>query len=254
MAQENPHAQPDHEVNLDEEQSLKYLEFVHGASLHALMRFISLYEYAKDKSGSLKPGIENVEGTVKTVVGPVYHKYHAIPKEFLKFIDRKVDESVVQLDLRVPPTLKQISSQAFFAAQRAPEVARTVASEVRAIRHNAVGSASEFAKTVYAKCEPTAKDIYSTYEPKAELCAVSAWRQLNKVPLFPQVASVIVPKAAYCSDKYNDIVLSAAAKGYRISSYLPLVPTDKIARVFTAEGSPDEPLLHSQPGAEVAAH
>lgn len=74
----------------EEQQKLKYLEFVQVATLHALMCFTSLYVYAKEKSGPLKPGVETVEGTVKNVVAPVYHKFHDVPKELLKYVDRKV--------------------------------------------------------------------------------------------------------------------------------------------------------------------
>jgi len=42
------------------------------------------------KSGPLKPGVETVEGTVRSVVGPVYDKFHDVPIEVLKFVDRKV--------------------------------------------------------------------------------------------------------------------------------------------------------------------
>lgn len=60
------------------------------AALHALVYASKLYGYAKDSSGPLKSGVETVEGTVKTVVGPVYDKYHEVPIGLLKFVDRKV--------------------------------------------------------------------------------------------------------------------------------------------------------------------
>ncbi|OAY44043.1 REF/SRPP-like protein At3g05500 [Manihot esculenta] len=215
----------------DEEENLKYLEFVQVAAIHAVVTFTNLYLYAKDKSGPLKPGVETVEGTVKSVVGPVYDKFHDVPNEVLKFVDRKVDESVTSLDRRVPPVVKQVSVQAYSVAREAPGAARAVVSEV----HNSgvKETASGLAKTLYTKCEPKAKELYSKYEPKAEQCAVTAWRKLNQLPLFPQVAHVVVPTAAYCSEKYNQTVLSTAEKGYRVSSYLPLVPTERIAKVFS---------------------
>lgn len=77
-------------ANSEEEQRLKYLEFVQVATLHALMCFTRLYGYAKDNSGPLKPGVETVEGTVKTVVGPVYDKFQDVPIGLLKFVDHKV--------------------------------------------------------------------------------------------------------------------------------------------------------------------
>jgi len=239
-------------VNEEEEQRLKYLEFVQVATIHALMCLTNAYGYAKDKSGPLKPGVETVEGTVKSVVGPVYDKFHDVPIEVLKFVDRKVDESVTGLDRRVPPTIKQASSQAFSAAQRAPDVARAVATEVK--RAGVVDTASGIAKSVYTKYEPTAKDLYSKYEPKAELCAVSAWRKLNQLPLFPQVAQAVLPTAAYCTEKYNETVLSTAEKGYKVSLYLPLVPTEKIAKVFSGDGVESEPLVPGGSEAAVAAH
>lgn len=69
---------------------LKYLEFVHQAAVLAMVRFLGLYGYAKDNSGPLKSGVETVEETVKTVVGPVVDKYHNVPIELLKFVDRRV--------------------------------------------------------------------------------------------------------------------------------------------------------------------
>lgn len=59
--------------------------------MHALLYAGKLYTYAKDNSGPLKPGVDTVEGTVKTVVGPVYQKYQGVPVDVLKFVDRKVN-------------------------------------------------------------------------------------------------------------------------------------------------------------------
>ncbi|CAK9180259.1 unnamed protein product [Ilex paraguariensis] len=88
MAETDPNPQP--ETTEAEEQRLKYLEFVQVASLRMVMCASKLYDYAKDNSGPLKPGVKTVEGTVKTVVGPVYDKFHDVPAEVLKFVDRKI--------------------------------------------------------------------------------------------------------------------------------------------------------------------
>lgn len=156
-------------------------------------------------------------------------------------VHSQIDESVNEWDRRVPPVFKQVSTQAFSAAQQAPVAAKAVASEVK--RAGVVDTASGIAKTVYTKYEPTAKEIYSKYEPKVEQCAVSAWRKLNHLPLFPQVAQVVVPTAAYCSEKYNQTVRSSSEKGYRVSTYLPLVPTEKIAKLFRGDVPEMEPLV-----------
>ncbi|KAJ0960157.1 hypothetical protein J5N97_002076, partial [Dioscorea zingiberensis] len=170
------------QINQEDEQRLKYLGFVHVATIQAVLCFSKLYEYAKENAGPLKSGVQSVEGTVKTVVSPVYKKFHDVPLELLKFIDRKVDESVNDLGKRMPPLVK-----------KAPEVARSVAEEVQ--RAGVVGTATGIAKSAYAKCEPAAKDLYTKYEPSAERYAVSAWKSLNRLPLFPQVAHIMVPTA-----------------------------------------------------------
>lgn len=159
---------------------------------------------------------------------------------------------MTELDRHVPATLKQVSSQAFSAAQKAPEVARSLASEVQ--RAGVKDTASGIAKTVFTKYEPAAKELYAKYEPKAEQCAVTAWRKLNQLPLFPKVADVVVPTAAYYTEKYNQTVISTAEKGYKVSSYLPLVPVEKIVKVFSENGAESEPLVSKQGEADVAVH
>lgn len=224
---------PEKQTSGEEEQDLKYFQFVQSAAFQTIACFSNLYGYAKDKAGPLKPGVETVEGTVKTVVCPVYVRFHDVPMELLKFFDRKVDDTMSKVQHQVPPLVKQMSCKAYCAAQKAPEVARGVASEVQ--RVGVVDTASGIAKDVYAKYKPTAKELYTKYEPVAEHYAVSAWRSLNRLPLFPKVVEVMVPTAALCSGKYNQTVKLGAEKGYRVANYLPLVPIEKIAKVFGEE-------------------
>eukprot|EP00268_Persea_americana_P045730 TRINITY_DN4679_c0_g1_i1.p1 TRINITY_DN4679_c0_g1~~TRINITY_DN4679_c0_g1_i1.p1 ORF type:complete len:252 (-),score=13.10 TRINITY_DN4679_c0_g1_i1:705-1460(-) len=206
--------------------SLKYLEFVQLAAVHAIVFFWSIYNFAKENSGPLRPGVQTVEGTVKTVVGPVYEKFHGVPFKILKFADRKVDELVHEVDRHVPAVVKGASCQAFSAA-------RSVSSEVQ--RAGVIDTAAELAKVAYTRVQPTVKELYIRYEPVAEGYAVSAWRSLNRLPLFPEVAHIVVPTAAYWSEKYNRSVLHIADKGYMVSAYMPLVPTERIAKVFGGE-------------------
>jgi len=232
MAESEP--QPPTETPVqDEEKVLKYLDFAQVAAIYVIVCYSTLYEYAKENSGPLKPGVEAVEGTVKTVIGPVYEKFHDVPFELLKFVDRKVDQSISDVERHVPLLLKQVSSQAYVVAQKAPEVARSVASEVQ--RTGVVETATNIAKTVYTKYEPTVKELYTKYEPVAEEYAVLAWRSLNRLPLFPQVAHIAVPTAAYWSEKYNQAVIAAAERGYTVSYYLPLVPVERISKVFEGD-------------------
>ncbi|XP_051132343.1 stress-related protein-like [Andrographis paniculata] len=216
---------PSHQPILENERKkLKYLDFVQVAAVYMVVCLSSLHKYAKNHSGPLKPGVQTVEGIVRTIVGPVYDKLHDVPLHLLKFVDRKVDDSVIKLDHHVPSLLKHVSRQAWEAAQ---EVRRS-------------GLAST-AKTAYVKYEPTAKELYGKYEPVAEQYAVAAWRMLNRLPLFPQVAQVMVPTVAFSAEKYNQAVSYAAGKGYTVSYYLPVVPIERIANTFQERSSLDQP-------------
>lgn len=226
-------------VQENDENKLKYLEFVQVAAVYVVVLSSALYEYAKENSGPLKPGVETVEGTVKAVIGPVYDKFQDVPFQLLKFVDRKVDESITELDRHVPALLKDIAYQATAAAQKASEVARELAAEVH--RDGLLDFATNIAKSLYAKYEPAAKELYTEYEPIAEQYAVSAWRLLNRLPLFPQVADVMIPTAAYWAEKYNQAVAYTAEKGYPLSYYLPLVPIERISKIF--EGAENEPVV-----------
>ncbi|KAI3676024.1 hypothetical protein L1987_85620 [Smallanthus sonchifolius] len=186
-----------------EEDRLKYLEFVQVAVLHALLYASKFYGYAKNNSGPLKPGVETIESTLKTVVGPAYDKFHDVPVEVLKFVDRKVDESVNKFDSHVPPFVKHVSAKT-----------KNLFAEV--------------------KTAGVVKTAYTRLEPVAEHYAVSAWQTLNQLPLFPKVAKAVVPAAAYYSEMYNQTVQQTAEKGYKVSLYLPLVPTERIAKVFNS--------------------
>ncbi|XP_050236054.1 stress-related protein [Mercurialis annua] len=203
----------------DNDKKLKYLDFVQVAVIYVFVCFSSIYEYAKENSGPLKTGVQTVEGTVKTVISPVYEKFRDVPFELLKYVDRKVDNSLEEIERHVPSLVKQASCQA-----------RAVACEVQ--RAGVVDAAKNIAKTVYEKYEPTALELYNKYEPVAEHHAVAMWRILNRVPLFPQAAQIAVPTAAYWSEKYNQVVCYSADRGYCAASYLPLIPVERIAKVF----------------------
>lgn len=217
MADSEP-SHPIDTVNLNEKK-LKYLEFVQVAAIYALVCFSSLYEFAKENAGPLKPGVQTVEGTVKAVVGPVYEKFQDLPFQLLKFVDRKVDESFSELERHVPCLVKQASNKALF-----------VASEVQ--RAGLVDAARNITVSAYSKYEPMAEEVYCKYEPVAEQYAVSAWRSLNRLPLVPQVAQIVVPTAAYWADKYNRAVCFTAKRGFPVVASLPLIPTERIAKAF----------------------
>ncbi|XP_064936843.1 stress-related protein-like [Musa acuminata AAA Group] len=190
-----------------EGEGLKYLNFVHLAAMQAVVCLAMLYQFAKMSSGPLKPGVYLAEGTVKVVIGPVCERFRDVPFEFLKFLDRKTGESLTAVARNVAALLKSASAQAYKAIQKA--------------RAGAVAMASGVAKEVYVRCELV-----------AERYAVAAWRSLNRLPLFPRVALVLVHMAAYWAAKYNSEVGTAAGRGYAVAQYLPTVPIERITNVF----------------------
>ncbi|GER43723.1 rubber elongation factor protein (REF) [Striga asiatica] len=143
----------------------------------------------------------------------------------------KVGQSLIELNHHVPAILKLATSQALTAAHSASKLAKELASEV----HEAglVDTASKIGRAAYVKYEPAASELYAKYEPIAEQYAVAAWRVLNGLPLFAQLAHIMVPTAAYWAEKYNQAVAFSAERGYVVSCYLPLVPIERIGKTFS---------------------
>ncbi|CAM0907384.1 unnamed protein product [Alopecurus aequalis] len=220
------------EPRTQERPRLRRLEFVHVAAAQAALCIAGLYALARDHAGALRPGVDAVDSAVRGVAGPVYD----LPLDLLTFVDRKVDGAVQELDRHLPSALKAASAKAY-------EVAREIADEalrsgVTGAARLAYGKVEPVAKDAYEKIEPAAKDLYVRYEPAAEHLAVSLWRSLNRLPLFPQVAQIAVPTAAYWCEKYNRVIAYAAQHGFAGARYLPAIPVQRIAKVF-GEASPE---------------
>lgn len=255
MAEPNPQVE-EREVEVEQEEKrrprLRYLEFVQMAAAQAAVCLAGLYALAKDHAGPLRPGIDAVESAVKGVVGPVYGRFHGVPLDVLAFVDRKVDDTLQELDRHLPPTLKTASAQACTVARGVPVVARELTTEVQqsgvtGAARAVYGRIEPVAKDVYGRIKPVAKDVYVRYEPAAEHLAVSTWRSLNNLPLFPQVAQIVVPTAAHWAEKYNKVITSAAEQGYTGAQYLPAIPTEGIAKVFGERGAPAASSPETEP-------
>ncbi|KAJ4847442.1 hypothetical protein Tsubulata_030686 [Turnera subulata] len=198
MAESEPNQHT--EIVENNEKQLKYLGFVQEAAMYVLESFATVYEYAKKNSGPLKPGVQNIEGAIKTVIGSIYENFHDVPFKILRFLDCKVGEYLSEMDRHVPSLVKQALTQA---------------------RAGVVDAAKSISKTVYMR-----------YEPVAEHYAVVAWHSLNQLPLLAQVVHISVPTVAHWVEKYNEMVGCAGQKGYTVTPYLPLVPVERIAKIF----------------------
>ncbi|KAG2290407.1 hypothetical protein Bca4012_028293 [Brassica carinata] len=195
-------------VEEDDGTELKHLGFVRTAATYLAVCLSTLYELAKDNAGPLKLGVENIEATVETVLSPLYDKFNDVPFKLLLFVDRKVDDVFYDVETYVPSLVKRASSQAL-----------TVAAEVQ--RAGVLDTTKSIARSVLDK-----------YEPVAEYYAATVWRLLNRVPLFPEVAQLVIPTAFYWSKKYNDAVRYVGDRDYYVAEYLPMIPIEKISDIL----------------------
>ncbi|CAK9199027.1 unnamed protein product [Sphagnum troendelagicum] len=194
-----------------QEPNLKYLGLVHVLALKALALLVTLYAFAKDSSGPLKPSVDNVEGTVKTVVGPVYQKIEGKPLELLQFLDTKVDETLILVDGVLPKVVKEKSYQAYDVAKQAPDAARAVVAEVQN-------------QGLYE----TAATYYQKYEPAAEQLTYIAWQKILTVPLVPQAVHLAAPAAKFGAQSYNNLAITLKDKQLPFAEFIPLVPIERI--------------------------
>lgn len=98
--------------NSDGEHSLKYLGFFPVALASACLYVSMIYEAAKDQAGPLKPGVEDVEDMLKTVLRPILKIAEDNSMKLLDFVDKKVDEKLKVVDEHMPAFIKPIASHA----------------------------------------------------------------------------------------------------------------------------------------------
>ncbi|EFJ10055.1 hypothetical protein SELMODRAFT_447462 [Selaginella moellendorffii] len=205
-------------VESTQEPKLKYLGFFQAALIKVTVVIASLYEFAKENSGPLKPGVDSVEGTVKTVVAPVLHKIEGRPAELLILVDSKVDEIVTALKNSLPQFVKERSQQAYDIVTQAPEAARSVVGDVQK-------------RGVYE----SARDYYNKYEPVAEEWSYSAWTAALKLPVVPQVVHLTAPVALFGVEKFNSLVVVLKENNVPLAAYVPELPLEKIQRAVEME-------------------
>ncbi|KAL3688916.1 hypothetical protein R1sor_015225 [Riccia sorocarpa] len=194
--------------------SLKYLGFVQVAVIRVLAYVTALYESAKDNSGPLKPGVDSVEGTVKTVVGPVYQKLEGKPLELLSFADRKVGDIVRLLEGVLPEVVVVKSRDLAGVAKKTPDFVSGVVSDVQ--KRGVQG---------------TAKGLFDQYLPAVEAGAVNAWKTVRGLPLVPQS----VEAAKYAGEKTNQVINTVKQSRLPFAGYIPFIPVDYIDKLANVQ-------------------
>uniref|UniRef100_A0A803L9X5 Uncharacterized protein n=1 Tax=Chenopodium quinoa TaxID=63459 RepID=A0A803L9X5_CHEQI len=154
--------------------------------------------------------LDFVEATVENIV------------VFLK----KVDEFIHEIDWRQESLPKLMTH----VTKKAAEVTRELAMEIQAT--GLLDATANAAKEAYLTYKPVAKDMIIRYEPVAEEYAVWAWQLCKQVSVLAQVSQLMVPTAAFWAERYNTVVDFTAESGLPMAHYLPLIPLEKIAKVF----------------------
>ncbi|KAL2631032.1 hypothetical protein R1flu_015718 [Riccia fluitans] len=202
------------EAPMPSSPSLKYLGFVQVAVIRVIAYVTALYECAKDSSGPLKPGVDSVEGTVKTVVGPVYQKLEDKPLELLTFVDGKVDEIVRLLEGVLPKLVVHKSHDLVDVAKKTPDFVSGIFSDVQ--KRGVQG---------------TAKGLFDQYLPAVEAGAVNAWKSVRGLPLVPHT----VEACKYLGEKANQLIITAKDSQLPLAAYIPLVPVDYIDKLTNVD-------------------
>lgn len=197
----------------EQQPELKHLGFVRATAINTIMWLSSLYEYAKQNSGPLKSAVSSVEGAVTTVVTPVYDKFKDVPDHLLAFLDQKVDVAEKKFDEHAPPLAKQVASRV----------------------HGVIGTAAQKAKELVHQAQvggPLAAARYAAEESKNVVLdqSVKVWCKLDQLPPVHLVSELTVPTAAHLSEKYNKLITDLRAKGHSVFNYVPLVPSEEIAK------------------------
>ncbi|GAU16644.1 hypothetical protein TSUD_325940 [Trifolium subterraneum] len=199
----------------NQNKELKRLGFVKIAAIRTFVFVSYLYESAKKNSGSLRSAVETVEGSVTTVIGPVYNKFKGVPDDVLVFVDNKVDEATHKFNEHAPHIARQLADQTKSLIQKVSYEAGKVASVGRS-------------------AGPRAAVDYVITESKNLLLinSVKLWTVLNQFPPFHAVAEMAIPTAAHWSEKYNHAIKAMTEKGYSFVGYLPLVPINELSKAF----------------------
>jgi len=115
--------------------------------------------------------------------------------------------------------------------EHAPPLAKQVASRV----HGAIETAAQKMKELIHQAQvggPSAAARYAAEESKNVVLdqSVKVWCKLDQLPPFHVVAELTVPTAAHLSEKYNRLITDLRGKGHSLFNYVPLVPSEEIAK------------------------
>jgi hypothetical protein len=199
------------------EPQLKYLGFLRVAVLQVYLLVLGIYEHLKDKSGPLKSGIQNVEGTVLRVVGPVLDRVNFNLDDYFVFVDKKVDGTIQFADERLPEDVKQRAVSLYSYASAVPDKAKAIVAEV-----NEKGALPAFQSYV------------DYWVPVFWAYVQQLWSFFTSLPLVPQLLASSQPLVVVLAEQYNSLLASVQKSDIpivkKVGLNLPAVPVEKLKR------------------------
>jgi len=181
---------------------LKHLGFVRVAALNAAACISSLYDYAKQNSGSLKSAFGRVEDAVTAVVRPVYDRINGVPDDVLVFLDKKVDDLSNQFDERAPPMAKTVVG-------KVQQVVKTTSSTVMTLGREAVNDGPRAALS----------HALTLYKAFAVYNLALLWYVANRYHQLHLLGVKVIPTVGHWSEEYNQFMAKMDARGYHIFGY-----------------------------------
>lgn len=202
-------------------RDLKYLAFFRTAVIEIFLFIVQIYNQLKVKSGSLKPGIDSVEHSVKNVVGPAIAKFNIQPAaldDYLVFLDGKVDETLQFAQDHTPNEWQHSASSVYKFLSEVPEKVHAAVEE-----YNKNGAAA------------TARSYYDSILPVILAYLEAVWKFFLALPFVPQLVNTAQPYGVFFAQKYNHIVAEASKSDIGLvktaSGYLPTIPVEKLTKV-----------------------
>jgi hypothetical protein len=196
----------------------KHLGFFYNATLVLFSYIVAIYNLAKESSGALRPGLEKVEGSVKTIVGPVYTKYGPYGPHLLKYADDKVGEILKVVDEVVPPSVKTNSNKALDFVKSVPQGTSMLLEEVKT-----------------KGLTNTTQEYYTKYEPKVVHAVDSSWKAILMLPLAPQLVKVLLPSFVFLIFLYNATVAQLKQWGLPATSLLVTVDVQNVQKKVASD-------------------
>lgn len=196
---------------------LKYLAFLRSLVIQYYVFLCQIYNQLKEKSGSLKPGIERVEGTVKTVVGPVLSRVNFEPDAYLELVDSKIDDVMKYTDSQTPAEWKHRASVAYGCVAEVPAKTKAVLEE-----YNQKGAAA------------TATTYYEYFYPIVASYLAALWQFLLTMPLVVKAVHTAQPYVVSGAQRYNTVLLEAQKSDVSfiaaVGRVLPVLPVEKLKK------------------------